>query len=442
MTAREAALKAIGNFRRSKTLQAVNIAPTKANTKSAIAERALATQIANGAVQNIAYCDYIVSCFSSIDLKKIQPMVLDILRISTYQLMFLTRVPQSAAVDEAVKLARKYSNPRAASYVNAVLRKIADCIKSGELPEVKGSSEQHRLSIRYSHPQWLVSEFCDLFGIEDTALLLEIHNSSETPVYAQVNKLISDTETVMNSLSSQGILANRHEWLEDCIQLHRPGMLERIDAFREGHFYVQDPASKLAVMASSASPGNFLIDACAAPGGKSFAAAIAMEGKGKILACDLTAGKIKGITNSIARLKIGNIEPVAKDASVSDGELLGKADVVLADVPCSGFGAIRKKPDIRYKEPGDITALADIQRKILSNLSTYVKPSGTLLYSTCTLLPQENEDIISDFLQRHPEFSPGSFTLPKIGEVPGGMLTLLPHVHGTDGFFICKLIRS
>ena len=442
MTGREAALKSLGKYRRSNSLPEMSSEILGNESPNAFSDIALAMQIFNGVLQNMAYCDYIASYYSTIKLSKLQPIVLDILRISVYQLLFLTRIPRSAAVDESVKLAKKYANPRAAGYVNAILRKISDGAENKTIPEVTEDNMEQRLSIAFSHPKWLVEEFFKILGENDTIKLLGINNSMSTPTTIQVNTLLTDTSTVMSALEECGIEARAHHWLSDCIELTNPGKLNRLDIFNQGYFYVQDAASKLAILAAKPQQGDFVIDACASPGGKSFAAAISMGDKGRILACDLNSKRLLRINDGIFRLRINCIETTAKDARHKDSELIGKADLVIADVPCSNIGTIRKKPDIRYKNQNAIAALAEIQSSILSNLSTYVKPGGTLLYSTCTVLPAENQDIIYSFLEKHPEFSPAHYQLPFIGEVPDGMVTLWPHIHGTDGFFICKLVRN
>jgi len=441
MTAREAVFKTLSAFRRSNTLRELPFNDLSSNSDVSASERALATQILKGVLQNMAYCDYIVSQYSSIELKKLHPLALDILRISVYQIIFLTKVPAGAAVDEGVKLAKKHVNPRAAGFVNAILRKIASCAENGTLPEVKADSELSRLSILYSHPQWLVNEYYNLLGLDGTQALLEANNSSNLPVFAQVNTLRTSADAVLSALNATGVKANKHEWLDNCIELHSPGMIAELDVFKKGHVYIQDPASGLAVTAAAPKPGDTVIDGCAAPGGKSFASAIAMKNTGSVIACDLSDSGLKRISDGCKRLGIDIITTHNKNASLMYDDHIQKADLVMADVPCSGFGVIRKKPDIRYKDPQEIAGLFEVQLSILRNLSNYVKPGGTLLYSTCTLLRQENEEVIETFLAERSEFSAAAFTLDGLGSFPDGKLTLLPHIHGTDGFFICKLTR-
>ena len=449
MTARELALSALMAYRRNNAWSDKTLGSLIEKSGVSTRDAALAVHILNGVLQNMALCDYYAAHFSSTPLKKVEPRVLDILRISIYQLVFLTKIPHSAAVNEGVALAKKHSNPRAAGFVNAVLRKVADAAQNGTLPEVTAKTEYECLSIKYSHPEWLVREFCDLLGTDGAEALLTANNSADTPVTVQVNTLRTDTDNVLQMLEAEDVRAERHPWLDDCIELRGAGSIERLDAFTKGYIYVQDAAARLAVMAAEPKPGDFVIDGCAAPGGKSFAAAIAMGNAGRIVACDIHAAKLRHIESGAERLGINIIEAFEKNATVYSGELANSADIVIADIPCSGFGVIRKKPEIRYKSEQDIAGLPDIQRRILLNLSSYVKPGGTLLYSTCTVIKQENEDIIAQFLDEKSKFCAENceflleeFEIPGVGWSKDGMLTLWPHINNTDGFFICKLKRS
>lgn len=440
ITAREAALRALIAYRRKRAWP--DLALGGLIDRSGVSKRntALARQIVGGVMQNMALCDYYISQFSSIDLKKIEPCVLDILRLSVYQLLFLSGIPHSAAVNEGVELAVKYSNSRAAGFANAVLRKIAGASENNCLPEITGETERC-LSIRYSHPEWLIHSLCKMLGANDAEALLKSHNATDTPVTAQVNTLIANTNDVLSMLEADGVKAMRREWPDDCIDIRGTGRIDRLKAFMNGCIYIQDTAARLAITAAGPEPGNLVIDGCAAPGGKSFAAAIAMQNKGKIIACDINAVKLSRVEENASRLGIGIITTALRDALSMDISLEGGADIVLADVPCSGFGVIRKKPEVRYKTESEIAGLPAVQRELLSALSGYVKPGGILLYSTCTILQSENEAVIEWFLDSHGGFRAEPFSLPVIGDVEDGMITLWPHIHGTDGFFICKMKR-
>ena len=440
-SAREVAFKALGLYRRDNAWSELALSGLLRSADLPRLEAALATQILGGVLQNMALCDYYAAYFSSIDLRKLEPRVLDILRLSIYQIVFLTKVPNSAAVNEAVALAKKYSNQRASGFVNALLRKIASAAEGGALPEIAGDPI-HRLSIKYSHPDWLVREFCNILGRKGAEALLAANNAGGTPVTVQVNTLHTDLYKVLRLLENDGVDAMRHEWLDDCIEIRGMGNITRLEAFEVGYIYVQDAAARLAVIAAGPKEGDFVIDGCAAPGGKSFAAAIAMKGSGRIAAFDINAAKLRHIESGAKRLGIGIIEAINKDALTRSDEFKDAADVVFADVPCSGFGVIRKKPEIRYKTSQEIAGLPEIQGKILSALSDYVAPGGTLLYSTCSVLRYENEGVVKRFLEGNGSFAPEGFTLPNTGYIKSGMVTLWPHIHGSDGFFICKLRRT
>ena len=442
LTAREAALKALGAYRRKKAWPDLSLYVLIGEAHTTAPEKALALQILRGVMQNTTYCDFITSKYSSFDIKKIHPVVLDILRISIYQILFLTKIPYSAAVNEGVMLAKKHSNPRAAGFINAVLRKVANSAEQGSLPDIPSEDFCRYLSVKYSHPEWLVRDYCARLGKSGAELLLAADNSPVRPVTAQVNTLLADTGEVVSSLAADGVNAARHEWLDDCIELHNPGQVGRLSVFRKGFIYIQDAASRLAVIAADPKPGDFVVDGCAAPGGKSFAAAILMKDTGHIAACDINAAKLNRINETASRLGFGVISVKEQDAREQETGMAGSADIVIADVPCSGFGVIRKKPEIRYKTQEEIGGLPDLQKRILFNLSSYVKPGGTLVYSTCTTFKCENENVVESFLLGHSEFSPVPFRLPGIGDVPDGMVTLWPHIHGTDGFFICKMVRN
>lgn len=397
-------------------------------------DAALCTRLSFGVLQNRMLLDWHIGRLSSMSVEKMEPAVLDCLRLGAYQLLFLDRVPVHAAVNEAVELAKKYSrNPRASALVNAVLRAL-DRAKEEDLPQPE------ELSVRYSHPDWLVKEFSHTVSPDELELLLAADNA-QPPTQAQVNTLKTSAAALMEELSDAGVEASPHPWLPDCLELEGTGNMEQLPAFREGRFYVQDAAARLAVLASGAKPGLEVLDACAAPGGKSFAAAIQMEDRGSILSCDLHPHKQRLILDGARRLGITGITSSVMDGRRFDPALENRFDLVIADVPCSGLGIIRKKPDIRYKDPAPLEGLPAVQRDILSNVARYVRPGGTLLYATCTLLHRENEDVVTWFIDRNRSFMLDPFSLPgPIGQTEG-MVTLWPHRHGTDGFFIAKLRR-
>jgi 16S rRNA (cytosine967-C5)-methyltransferase len=392
-------------------------------------EAALATRLTFGVLQNRMLLDWYIDRFTR---KKLDFAVRTALRLGVYQMLFLTRVPVSAAVNESVKLTKTYAkNPAASKLVNAVLRSLERQRQELAPPE--------DLSILYSHPRWLVDAFLQRLGEEETRALLACHNG-EPPTAAQVNTCRATTRAVQEALTAARVEAKPHPWLEDCLELRGTGSLEELEPFQGGEFYIQDAAARLAVVAAQPKPGMRVLDACAAPGGKSFAAAIAMGDVGEILSCDIHPHKQALIQRGAQRLGLRSIQAVTQNAKERVQVWEGQFDLVLADVPCSGLGIIRKKPDIRYKDPKPLEGLPAVQGAILDNVSAYVKPGGVLLYSTCTLLERENEDVVRAFIDRHQDFTLETLELPEpVGRVEAGMLTLWPHRHGTDGFFLAKL---
>lgn len=398
-------------------------------------EAGLCTRLVYGVLQNRMLLDWHIGRRSSVPVEKMEPAVRGALRLGLYQLLFLDRVPAHAAVNESVALAKgKSRNPRAAGLVNAVLRTV-DKERGSELPQPEA------LSTRYSHPEWLVEEFSRTLPQDEVEALLAADNAP-VPTVAQVNTLKTSAAELAAELTAAGVTVTPHPWLPGCLELAETGNLEELPAFREGKLYIQDAAARLAVLAAAPQPGMRVLDACAAPGGKSFAAAIAMEDMGEIVSNDIYPHKQKLIEAGAARLGLSNIKAGVADAKTFDPALEKRFDLVISDVPCSGLGIIRKKPDIRYKDPGPLEGLPQVQKAILQNVSRYVKPGGILLYATCTLLRRENEDVVGQFLLDHSDYALETFVLP--GPVGGteGMLTLWPHRHGTDGFFIAKLRRK
>lgn len=310
-------------------------------------DAALATRLCFGVLQNQLRLDWYLAQFSRIPLNKLEEAVLCILRLALYQLQAMDRVPDSAAVNEAVKLARKYSrNPRSAGLVNAVLR--AYLRQRNELAEPEGASWEETMSLRYSHPQWLVEAFADRLGREGTEDLLAADNQ-QPPTTVQVNTLREPPKQVLDSLEAQGVKGGLHPWLPGCLVLTGTGDLELLDAYQKGLFYVQDAGARLAVLAAGPKAGQRVLDCCAAPGGKSFACAIQMEDQGEIACCDIHPHKIKLLEAGRDRLGCSSLKPTLQNAAQPRPEWQESFDVVLADVPCSGLGIIRKKPDIRYK---------------------------------------------------------------------------------------------
>ncbi len=434
MTAREAALRALVACEQQGAWSDGFLKKILRTAGLDSRDAALTTRLCFGVLQNRLLLDYYLGKLSTVKLEKMEPAVRNALRLGAYQVLFLDRVPDHAAVSEAVDLARKGSkNPRSAGLVNGVLRSLVRQKDSLELPEDP--------AVRYSHPQWLADLFTRRLGREEAAALMAANNG-EPPTCAQVNTTRATVEEVTDSLRAEGVEVQPHPWLPNCLLLSHTGSLEELAAFREGLFYIQDAAAKLAVLAADPREGMDVLDACAAPGGKSFAAAIAMWGKGKVVSCDIHPHKMDLIQAGAKRLGLDCITAEVLDGRECKEEFLDGFDLVLADVPCSGLGIIRKKPDIRYKDPKPLEGLPRVQKAILDNVCRYVRPGGVLLYATCTLLERENEDVVRAFLDKHKGFTLERFQVP--GDFEGareGMVTCWPHRHGTDGFFFAKLRR-
>lgn len=432
VTPREAALMAIAAGRKNKAWPDAFLDNIIKKENLSGRDAALAYRLCYGVLQNMALCDFYIAHFSSIKLEKIEPIVLDILRLSIYQLAFLDRIPAHAAVSEGVALVRKKSNPRAAGFVNAVLRKAS----AEGMPELKAEGDVRYLSIKYSHPEWLIKLLLDELGLEDCEKYLAADNAL-VPVYAQVNRLKVSTKQAISELQEDDVAVKETSL---GLELTGCGNIENLKAYKNGSIYIQDAAARFAVEAVDPKQGMSVLDGCAAPGGKSFATAILMENQGRILSRDIHEKKLNRIKKEAERLGIDVINTQAVDAREYQPELEKAFDVVIADVPCSGLGVIRKKPDIRYKDGDNLTGLTEIQFAILSNLAKYCKPGGAVLYSTCTILKRENSGVVERFLAENADFALEPFKLETISS-DTGMLTLYPHIHGTDGFFIAKIRR-
>ena len=399
-------------------------------------DAALATRLCYGVLQNRGKLDFYLQQLLTGKLKDLHPAARDILHLGLYQIYEMDKIPESAAVNESVTLAKKYcKNPRVSSLVNGVLRNAVRT--KGTLKEPVSYAD------RYSHPDALIALLKkDLPKGKLEPMLIANNAAPQTVV--QVNTLKTTAAQLIVRLEAEHVTAQPHSWMHDCLVLSGTGNLELLPSFKEGLFYVQDPAAKLSVLCAKLPAEEIrVLDCCSAPGGKSFAAAIAMEGKGQITSCDVHAHKIGIIENGAERLGIANITAKQQDATRRVAQWEEQMDVVIADVPCSGLGIIRKKPDIRYKDLTELADLPALQLVILENQSAYVKKGGVLIYSTCTVLKRENEDIVRAFLEKHEDFYLEPLDLPEVfGKNETGMLTLIPGEYDTDGFFISRLRRK
>lgn len=395
---------------------------------------ALAARLCYGVVQNRSKLDFYLAQLLTGKVKDLHPAVRDILHLGLYQIYELDKIPVSAAVNESVALTKKYCKKQryAPGLVNAVLRK-ADQTR-GILTEPRSYVD------KYSHPQKLVDLLKENVGRERLEGMLKANNA-QPQTTIQVNTLKTTAEKLTAVLLDEGVQVQPHGWMENCLVLSGTGNLEKLPSFQQGLYYVQDPAAKLSVLCAQVPKGAQVLDCCAAPGGKSFAAA--MAGAGRITSCDVHSHKTGLIENGAKRLGIVNLTARQQDATKFVAQWENTMDVVICDVPCSGYGIIRKKPDIREKDPDTMLDLPELQLEILRNQAKYIKPGGVLLYSTCTLLRRENEDVVNAFLAENREYQLEKLPLPPVfPEDTGAMLTLVPGEYDTDGFFIARLRRN
>ena len=399
-------------------------------------EAALASRLCYGVLQNRGKLDFYLKQLLTGKLRDLHPAVRDILHLGLYQIYEMDKIPGSAAVNESVDLAKKYCKKlrNAPGLVNAVLRNAL---------RTKGPlKEPTSLADRYSHPQKLINLLRGYIGKEKLEAMLQANNTV-APMTVQVNTLRTTAAELTEELTRAGVEVQPHGWLPDCLILSGTGDLEQLEAFQRGLFYVQDAAARLSVHCAQVRENTRVLDCCAAPGGKSFAAAMDMKDTGHILSCDIHVHKTGLIQNGAERLGLTSIKALQQDATAENPEWLEAMDTVIADVPCSGYGIIRKKPDIRYKDPASMKELPGLQLAILKQQASYVKPGGILIYSTCTLVREENEGVVAAFLRDNPEFVTEPLILPPVfPENTTGMLTLIPGEYDTDGFFICRLRRK
>lgn len=394
---------------------------------------ALVSALVYGVTERLITIDYNIEKHLTGRINKLKPEVLVILRLGAYQILFSDKIPNSAAVNESVKLAKNNRCAFAAGLCNAVLRAIG---KSGLLlPDDKDMTEY--LSVKYSFPRWLCEMWQDTYGEENAEGVMRTA-AEKPPIYIKVNNLKTTSDELINIFKDEGVTAEPVKGFDSALQISDTGDIEKLSSYKNGLFHVQDLASQLCAKALEAKENMTVFDVCSAPGGKAFTVAEHMNNKGTIKAFDIHEHRVKLINNGAKRLGITIIEGRTGDAEQYDSSN-GLADRVLCDVPCSGLGIVRRKPEIRYKEKILIDKLPLLQYRILENASNYVKTSGRLIYSTCTLNPAENEEVCKKFLQNHKEFK----LVQPLNDINStdGYITLMPHIHGTDGFFIAAFER-
>lgn len=406
-------------------------------------DKNLITELVYGVLENRIYIDYVIKQFSTFKIKKMNPYTLNLLRLGIYQLLFLDKIPGFAAVNETVNLSKKYCK-KTTGFINGVLRNIQRNKGNIKLPDPKKNIVKY-LSIRYSHPEWLIRIFLDNFDREFTEGLLKANNA-EPDLYVRINTLKIDIDDCIKFLTDKGYTIKQNPFIKEALIVRGLHNIEQSDLYRKGYIQIQDFSSILVSKILDPREGDFVIDVCSAPGGKATHMAQLMNDKGAIIARDIYDHKLKFVGENAERLGITIIKTENFNGRNLDENLLNKADKVLVDVPCSGLGVIRRKPEIKYrKQPDDIGSITDLQYDILKNASRYIKPSGELVYSTCTIDPRENRDVVQKFLDCNQNYVLVDIDKRYRNFVPGEhcqkTIQLYPNIHNTDGFFISKIRR-
>ncbi len=392
-------------------------------------ERAFISRVSEGTLERMIELDYIINQFSKTKVNKMKPAIRNILRMGVYQLKYMDSVPASAACNEAVKLAVRKGFSGLKGFVNGVMRTVSRNLDQIALPDERKEPQMH-LSVTYSMPLWIVEMWTETYGYEKTKQMCEAFLAPSV-MSVRTNQQLTTPEELKEKLEQEGVTVEQNPALPYAFFLSGYDALDELESFEQGLFYVQDTASMYVAERAEVRPGAYIIDVCAAPGGKSVHLAEKLQGTGMVEARDLTEYKVDLIEENIERCRLTNMRAVQQDATVLDAVSVEKADILIADLPCSGLGVIGRKPDIRYRMNQEtIGELSALQREILGVVQKYVKPGGTLLYSTCTVSRKENEENANWFTEEFPEFRLES------------MEQMYPGVHQTDGFFIAKFIKG
>ena len=441
--AREIAIKVLNEVNGKGAYSNVSIRRNTDNTMSTLDER-FVRELVYGVIENKLYIDWIIKKFSKVKFKKIAPMVKEILRIGVYQIIYLEKTPDSAVVNESVKLAKRYSHKGVHGFVNGVLRSVSRNKDNIELPNKEKNLVSY-LSIKYSHPEWLIERWIDEYGVCFTEELCNTNN--EKPLLnIRVNTLKINREELVKRLSEQGFELEKTTYSNDGIIVKNPVRITETEEFKKGYFHIQDESSMLVAQIMNPTEGSIVIDVCSAPGGKTTHIAQQMNNNGKIIARDIYKHKLKLVQENVERLGINIIKTEVFNATDIDEELIEKADYCLVDAPCSGLGLIRRKPEIKWNKTEEkLNEIIDLQYKILQTSSKYVKSDGILVYSTCTIEKEENIELIKRFLQENKEFKLVGFNELLDEEIfettKQGFVEIYPNIHGMDGFFIAKMAR-
>lgn len=408
-------------------------------------DRAFITKVCEGTVERLIELDYIIDKYSTVPVARMKPVIQNILRSGTYQIMYMGSVPDASAVNEAVKLAQSRGFYNLKGFVNGVLRNIARNADNVEYPD-RSKEPVRYLSVRYSTPEWLVESWISEFGEYVTVRMLKSFLAERPTTVRLKTSMISRSE-ILGSLRAQGVTVRRAPYLPYAYNISNYNYMPALDAFMRGWIFPQDVSSMLVGEVADPGQGDYVIDMCAAPGGKSLHIADKMAGFGMIESRDISEEKVRLISENASRADLINIHPVVMDALTFDAASEGKADIVICDVPCSGLGVIGRKPDIKYRvTPSKIQELVELQRRILHNAASYVKPGGILIYSTCTVSRPENQENVEWFTENYP------FALESLNPylprelwrltTEKGYLQIMPGIHEADGFFLARMRRE
>ena len=403
-------------------------------------DSAFVSALVYGVLERQITLDYVIKQYSKIPLRKIETKTKLILRMGVYQLLYMDKVPDSAAVNESVNLAKKHRLSKSSGFINGILRSITRAEERLRLPDEK--DKIYYYSIKYSAPQELVRLWINSYGELNAVSLLK-SLSGRPQICARVNTTRTDADSLVSALENEGVTAEKISFLPNALRLSHTGAIENLRAFRSGLFHIQDASSQLCISFLDPQPRDIMLDVCASPGGKSFTAAEMMNNRGKVLAFDLYDHKIKLIESGAKRLGLTCVSASVRDAA--NGMPLPTADRILCDVPCSGLGILSRKPEIRCKDGLFSSDLPQIQYAILNRSAQYLAVGGRLVYSTCTLNPRENNEIAAKFLSEHPEFEGVPLTLPegveRAVDEQAYEITLMPHTAHTDGFYLAAFTR-
>ena len=397
-------------------------------------DKAFSAALFYGVLERRMTLDYLIRYYSGIEFDKIKTAVVEILRMGFYLLLFMNSVPDSAAVNESVELCEYCRCTRAKGYVNAILRSFLRNEKQIDYGNLK---DEAKLSIEYSCPKWLIKKWKNELG-EQRAMQMIHSGFGRPPMYARVNTVRYSVDDVISELAKDGITAVKNMLIENCIELSATKGIEQSVAHKKGMLHIQDISSQICCKIAAPVFNETVVDLCSAPGGKTFTCAEMMNDRGRIYSYDLYDGKVSVIANTAKRLGLTIITAAENDAAKFNPDI-PKADKVICDVPCSGLGVIRRKPEIKYKPMKLLETLPDTQRKIINNAAEYVKPGGTLIYSTCTVSKAENDDIVDEFLAEHCDFVPVVIPLGVKGLEESYKRTMLPCDINGDGFFTATL---